>query len=132
MNNFKKILNLSALISGLTLLGGWAVIATTACSDKEKTITIVATENPHTKILNFAEKLFNDDGWKLKIETVDGYYTANPSVSNGSADANYFQHKPFLDNYNDGQPDEDKLVDIVDVHLEPLGAYSQASAYHNN
>jgi D-methionine transport system substrate-binding protein len=99
--------------------------------DNTKELTVVATAVPHEEILKEAKPLLKAKGWKLKIIPTDDYYVPNPAVASGSADANFFQHVPFLNTYNDGVENESqKLANAGAIHIEPIGLYSPAGAKH--
>ena len=95
----------------------------------EKTITIGATSSPHAIILEEAAKLMKEEGYTLEIKEFSDYPQINPSTSDGSLDANYFQHQPYLTSYNADEGfkegDEGYLVSVGAIHYEPLGAYSE-------
>ena len=92
-------------------------------SNQENEIDIIATQIPHAEILTFAKDLLKEDGYELNIITTSDYYFPNPSVAQGDADANYFQHIPFLNLYNDTNPDN-QLVIAAGIHIEPIGLYA--------
>lgn len=97
-----------------------------ACgSNDEKTIKVIATQIPHAEILNYAKELLELKGYKLEVITTSDYYFPNPAVAAGDADANYFQHIPFLDAYNLANPNK-QLVIAARVHIEPIGLYSNS------
>ena len=95
----------------------------------EKTIKVGATSSPHGKILEEAKKLMADEGYTLEVVEFSDYPNINPSTSDGSLDANYFQHAPYLESYNKDAKlksgDEGYLVSLGGIHYEPLGAYSK-------
>ena len=110
----KKILfTLTLLLSIFTL---------SACQSKN-TIKVIATSIPHAEILNFAKPLLKEKGYELEVIVTSDYYFPNPSVALGDADANFFQHIPFLTNYNDENPTK-ALVVAANVHIEPIGLYA--------
>ena len=95
----------------------------------DKTLTIGATSSPHAIILEEAAKLMEEEGYTLEIKEFSDYPQINPSTSDGSLDANYFQHQPYLTSYNADEGfeegDEGYLVSVGAIHYEPLGAYSE-------
>ena len=126
MRKFLKTTVLTATAAGL-------VVGLTACSsggssdaasaDPNKPLVIAATSTPHAQILKFVQdNLASQAGLKLDIKEVSDYVTPNTSVQDGSADANFFQHQPYLDDFN--KKNGTDLVTVETVHLEPLGAYS--------
>lgn len=116
----------------LALVGALAVTSVTGCGkkaasakgkDKEetKTIKIAATPIPHAEILNEAKKILKDKGYELKVTEFEDYVQPNEVVESGEYDANYFQHVPYLDSFNDEKGTH--LVDAGDIHYEPFGIY---------
>lgn len=98
-------------------------------TDGDKTVLKVgATTNPHAMILEEAKPLLADKGIELEIVEYSDYPNINPSTSDGSLDANYFQHFPYLESYdadkNFSSGDEGYLVSAGAVHYEPFGIYS--------
>ena len=102
----------------LTLLSIGAIATATA----NETITIGASSVPHADILKFIAPTLAKEGYDLKITEFSDYITPNVAVFQKSLDANYFQTKPYLAQYN--KDHSTNLVDLVDVHLEPMGAYA--------
>ena len=112
--------------------GAAAVLAVglTACGGKEnkaddKTITVAASPTPHAEILEAAKDLLKEKGYTLEIEEFDDYPQQNVVVDEGEFDANYFQHQPYLDNFNEEKGSD--LVSAAKIHYEPLGIYPGAS-----
>ncbi|WP_256855894.1 MetQ/NlpA family ABC transporter substrate-binding protein [Terribacillus halophilus] len=95
-------------------------------SSDEKTIKVGASSTPHAEILEEAKPLLEDEGIDLQIEEYQDYIFPNQDLANGDLDANYYQHIPYLDNYNKETEGEDKdLISLGAVHLEPMGVYSK-------
>lgn len=91
------------------------------------TLTVGATSVPHAEILNYVKKdLAAKAGLKLEVKEFSNYEQLNPALDDGQLDANYFQHRPYLDESN--QKTGQKLVFVGGVHLEPLGVYSKKVA----
>lgn len=96
----------------------------TGSSNSEKTLTVSATLDPHSKILEEAKPILMEKyGIDLKIKVLDDYYIFNKALDAGEVDANYFQHRPFFE----GEVKEHgyKIVEAAGIHLEPFGFYSQ-------
>lgn len=87
------------------------------------TIRIGATSVPHSEILEHIREDLAAEGVLLELVEFDDFALINPALTDGSIDANYFQHIPFLNNYilNTGN----ELTYIVRVHIEPIGLYSR-------
>lgn len=92
-------------------------------------IKVGATTSPHGVILEQAKQAMKDKGYDLQIVEFSDYPSINPSTSDGSLDANYFQHQPYLDSYNEDNSYEagkdGYLVSAGAIHYEPLGIYSE-------
>ncbi|WEH42775.1 MetQ/NlpA family ABC transporter substrate-binding protein [Streptomyces sp. NBC_01218] len=97
---------------------------TGADADTSKALVVGASPTPHADILGFVKKnLAAKAGLKLEIKEFTDYVLPNTATENGQIDANFFQHKPYLDDFN--KKNGTHLVPVVDVHLEPLGLYSK-------
>ncbi|TQR29515.1 ABC transporter substrate-binding protein [Campylobacter sp. MIT 99-7217] len=108
MSKFLKILFLSLSLS----LGLKA----------EELIKIGAVPTPHAEILRFIAPLLQKEGFRLEIfEFTDGI-RPNISTDEGDLDANFFQHKPYLDEFN--KSNKTNLVSVAKIHIEPMGVYS--------
>ena len=89
--------------------------------NKENVIVVGASSTPHAKILEHSKPLLEELGYKLEIKTIDDYTIPNTSLYQGSLDANYFQHLPFLNLYNKNNGTD--LVSVGSIHYEPFGLY---------
>ncbi|WP_017595182.1 MetQ/NlpA family ABC transporter substrate-binding protein [Nocardiopsis potens] len=88
------------------------------------TITVGATPVPHADVLKYVqENLAADAGLDIEIQEFTDYNQPNAALAEGSLDANYFQTRPFLDDFLANNEDAD-LVYLDDVHLEAFGLYS--------
>ncbi|GAA2437540.1 MetQ/NlpA family ABC transporter substrate-binding protein [Streptomyces macrosporus] len=114
----------AALTLGLTACGTDSdPAASTGKGDADAPLTVAASPTPHADILTFVkENLAEEAGLKLEVKEFTDYVLPNTATENGEVDANYFQHKPYLDDFNAKQGTH--IVPVVDVHLEPLGLYS--------
>lgn len=126
---FKKALAPAvALIAAL----GIAALALTGCSSsgdsqEDKTITVAAVPTPHAEILNNAVKpLLEDQGYTLEVQEFTDYVQPNTVTEADEVDANYFQHGPYLENFNEEQGTH--LVSVASVHFEPMGVYPGKTA----
>ncbi len=87
-------------------------------------LTVAASPTPHGAILNFVkDKLAAKEGLTLEVREFNDYNLPNKVTEDGQVDANFFQHKPFLDTYN--QKNGTHIVPVVNVAIEPLGVYSK-------
>ena len=94
------------------------------------TITVGASPSPHAEILKAVEGEIKAAGYELKVVEYNDYVQPNVALSEGDLDANYFQHKPYLDNYN--QENGTDLVSAGAIHFEPMGLYAGKSSDINN
>ena len=92
-----------------------------APAEAKGTITVAASPTPHAEILAEAAKVLAKEGWELKVTEFEDYVQPNLVVDSGEIDANYFQHKPYLDNFN--EENGTKLVSVAGIHYEPFGIY---------
>ena len=118
---FKKLLAIA--------LTGVLAIGAVGCGNKEnaagkddKKIVIGATAVPHGEILEHIKPLLKEQGYELEIKLFDDYTLLNPGVDDGTLDANFFQHVPYLEQCVEGQGLD--LDYTVKVHIEPMGLYS--------
>ena len=86
-----------------------------------ETIKIAASPVPHAEILAKAKEILKDYGYELDVVEFEDYVQPNLVVESGEFDANYFQHVPYLDSFNDEQGTH--IVDAGDIHYEPFGIY---------
>ena len=87
-------------------------------------ISIIATENPHAQILELVRDDLAALGYDLDLTVVTDYVVENPATSDGSVQANFFQHIPYLNSYNDSVSDAEKLIGVVFTHFEPMAIYA--------
>lgn len=95
------------------------------CSNQSKELTTIkvgASPVPHADILASIKDVLKDKGFDLEIVEFTDYVLPNLALEEGDLAANFFQHKPYLDNFNDERGT--KLVAVGDVHIEPIGLYS--------
>ena len=85
-------------------------------------LSIAATAVPHAEILEFVKPGLAQQGVDLDIKVFTDYVQPNLQVAEGRLDANFFQHKPYLDEFNKGRGTD--LVSVANVHVEPFGIYS--------
>ena len=89
--------------------------------EEKGTITVAASPTPHAEILAEAAKILAEEGWKLDIIEFEDYVQPNLVVDSGEVDANYFQHVPYLDNFN--EENGTSLVSVGGIHYEQFGIY---------
>ncbi len=85
-------------------------------------ITVAATAVPHAEILEAAKPILAQKGYDLQVTVFDDYVQPNNVVEEGDIDANYFQHIPYLDSFNEERGTH--LVNAGGIHYEPFGIYA--------
>ena len=106
----------------LVVEGGKTAASSDSSSNADfETITVAASPTPHAEILAAAAPILEKYGYKLEVTEFDDYVQPNLVVESGEIDANYFQHVPYLDSFNEEQGTH--LVDAGDIHYEPFGIY---------
>lgn len=95
--------------------------STQADSGEKETITVAASATPHAEILEAAKDILAEQGYDLQITVFDDYVQPNNVVESGEFDANYFQHIPYLDSFN--EENGTHLVNAGGIHYEPFGIY---------
>lgn len=90
-------------------------------TESKGTITVAATSVPHAEILEAAKPILAEQGWDLQITEFQDYVQPNEVVEAGDFDANYFQHVPYLNSFNEEKGTH--LVAVGNIHYEPLGIY---------
>ncbi len=103
------------------LLVAFAAVAAFSAHAAE-TLTVAATPVPHAEILEFVKPALAAQGVDLKVKVFTDYVQPNVQVAEKRLDANFFQHQPYLEEFNKAKGTH--LVSVAGVHLEPLGAYS--------
>ena len=88
-----------------------------------KKIKVACSPVPHKEILDEAAKILATKGIKLEIKEFDDYIMPNEVVNDGTFDANYFQHEPYLKDFNKNKKTD--LVSVGAIHVEPMGIYSK-------
>ncbi|CUU73208.1 ABC transporter substrate-binding protein [Campylobacter hyointestinalis subsp. hyointestinalis] len=86
-------------------------------------IKVGATPIPHAEILEFIKPELKKEGYELEIKVFNDYVVPNLAVEDGDLDANYFQHIPYLNEFNANKGTH--LIKTAGVHLEPMGIYSK-------
>ena len=112
----KKLL---ALLLGLTLCLSLAACGSDAA--ETVTLTVAASPTPHAEILNQCVPILAEQGIELVVNEYSDYVVPNTAVEDGDEDANYFQHLPYLEQYNEEKGSH--LVSVGGIHYEPFGIY---------
>ena len=129
----KKLLAaaLSGVLTAGIILGG-AGLSTKAAETESETesttaaadlipIKVAASPTPHAEILEQAKPILAKEGYDLQITVFDDYIMPNEVVESGEMDANYFQHLPYMEQYNEEKGSH--LVSVGGIHYEPFGIY---------
>lgn len=88
---------------------------------KGTTISVAASPTPHAEILEIAKEILAKKGITLDIQVYNDYVIPNTVVEDGTVLANYFQHSPYLDDFNAQQGTH--IVAVSAIHVEPMGLY---------
>ncbi|NIZ46580.1 MetQ/NlpA family ABC transporter substrate-binding protein [Entomospira nematocerorum] len=107
----------------LLLLVHISIVISCVNQQDTKTIKVAASPVPHAVILEQAIPLLQKKGYTLKIEVINDYVTPNVALTSKSIDANYFQHLPYLNQFN--LDHRSSIIAVGNVHLEPIGIYSK-------
>ena len=134
MKQFKKIIALAlALVLSLSLAACASKTETAASTEtastetasetteSKGTITVAASPTPHAEILAVAKDILAEKEVTLEIVEFSDYVQPNVVTENGEVDANYFQHTPYLDDFN--KQNGTHIVSVGAVHVEPMGLY---------
>lgn len=109
----------------LSTVGLTACGSQDAASNPDAPLRIGVSPTPHAQILRYvADNLAKEKGLKIEVKEIDDYNIPNTELINGGLDANYFQHQPYLAQFEKKNPGA-RLQWITGVHLEPLGVYSR-------
>lgn len=110
-------------VLALVLAAALGVSALAGCggSKDDKVIKVAATAVPHAELLEQVKPILEEEGYTLEIEVFNDYVQPNNVVEAGDFDANYFQHIPYLEQFNEEQGTH--LVNAGGIHYEPFGIY---------
>ena len=95
-----------------------------------ETVSCAATPAPHCEVLEVCKDILAAKGITLDIQEYDDYVIPNTIVEDGQCDTNYFQHQPYLDNFNEEKGTH--LVTVAGIHVEPMGIYGGKSGSLDN
>lgn len=117
----KKLLTLS-LVSVLSI----SLFAGCGKGEASNKIVVGASTSPHAEILEVTKPLLKEKGYELEIREFSDYVLPNTSLESKELDANYFQHKPYLDDFN--IKNNTHLISVAAIHYEPFGVYPGKSS----
>lgn len=109
----RAFLGVIAAVASLTVLAG--------CGKKSDKLVIGASPTPHAEILAEVKDELAKEGVEIEIKEYTDYVIPNKELSDKALDANFFQHQPYLDNYN--TENKTDIVGLAKIHFEPLGIY---------
>ena len=125
---FTKFFATAAVAAGFALTlagcGEKAPAEAPKAADGAATLSIGVSPVPHADIIRFVEPALKAQGVNLKIVEFSDYVQPNLSLNDKELDANFFQHKPYLDDFSAQRGL--KLASLVAVHIEPMGVYSKS------
>ncbi len=124
----KVLLSLSVLLAGLSL-GSCSQTNWEIDEDATK-IVVAASPTPHAEILEVCVPLMEELGYELEIREFTDYVQPNMVTENGDVQANFFQHTPYLDEFN--ELNGTHLVSVGKIHYEPFGIYAGKSSSIEN
>lgn len=126
----KKLLTiLGTVLLSTSLLAGCGSSATTdqtKTAEEGSTVTVAASPSPHAEILEVAKEVLAEQGITLNVKIFNDYVIPNTATESGDVDANYFQHKPYLDDFN--KENGTHLTSVAAIHYEPFGIYAGKTA----
>lgn len=108
----KLLLTLAAMLAAGTLV---------CHAQAATTVKVGASPTPHAEILNAAKDMLKAEGINLEIIEYSDYVQPNVALDSKDLDANYFQHKPYLDDFN--AENNTHIVSVAAIHVEPMGLY---------
>lgn len=123
----KKAETTTAAPESTTVAAGAEDTTTAAEANKELVpIVVGASPAPHAEILEAAKAILAEQGYDLQIKEYTDYVQPNLALDSGDLDANYFQHYPYLEQFN--QERGTKITSAAAIHYEPFGIYAGKTA----
>lgn len=113
----KNVLSILLVLSFVTIL-----FAGCGKTEEEKVIRVGASPSPHAEILEYIKEDLDAKGYTLEIVEYNDYILPNTATESGEIDANYFQHQPYLDDFN--KENGTHLVSVAGIHFEPFAIYA--------
>ena len=110
-----RLATAALLLSALAACGGSG-----SGADGER-LSVAATAVPHAEILEVVKPLLAAQGVDLQVRVFNDYVQPNTAVEDGAVDANYFQHLPYLEDFN--AQNGTHIASIAAIHVEPMGLY---------
>ena len=117
----KKLLSMTVALFMIASIG-------LGVAEAPQKIRVGASPSPHAEVLELVKEDLLALGFDLEIVEFTDYVMPNMSLSNKELDANYFQHRPYMETYNATVSDADKIVAAIGIHYEPFGIYAGKTA----
>jgi D-methionine transport system substrate-binding protein len=117
----EKVMKKKIVVTIVTAALALGTLAGCGSKKDDGTITVAASATPHAEILEQVKPILADQGYTLEVTVFNDYVQPNQVVESGEFDANYFQHIPYLDSFNEEQGTH--LVNAGGIHYEPFGIY---------
>lgn len=121
--NILSLVLAGALTLGLVGCGSNGATSSENSSNKDKTLTIGVSPEPHASIVEVAKPLLEKKGYKVEVKEFTDYVLPNTALEEGNLDANYFQHIAYLNSFNKEKGTH--ITYTAEIHLEPMGAFSK-------
>ncbi|SDB81177.1 D-methionine transport system substrate-binding protein [Raineyella antarctica] len=115
-----RLRTFAAVVAALTL----STVGLAGCGSQQETLTISADATPHAEILKYVQDSGQLKNTKIEIKPISGQVDPNQLLEAGDVDANFFQHKPYLDDWQREHQTSD-LVPVASTHIEPMALYSK-------
>ena len=122
MNLKKTVIAGIVALSAVGLLAGCSSDSATKSESNEVTLKVGASPVPHAQILNHIKDKLAKEGVKLEVVEFNDFVQPNLALEDKSIDANFFQHLPYLEKFNEERGTH--VVSIGNIHIEPMGIYS--------
>ena len=119
----EEVKNEKIIIRFIKFSGSYSLVGCGNSGEEKTTLKVGATAVPHAEILEQAKPLLKEKGIELDVVTFQDYVLPNTTLDEGELDANYFQHIPYLEGFNEEHGTH--LVNAGGIHIEPIGIYSK-------
>lgn len=117
-----RILRTTTVVTAVLAASGLLAACSSSAADEDGPLAILASSTPHAEILEWVDE--NDDAFEFDISIVTGGPEANAALTNGSVPLNFFQHEPYLLDWQD-QTGQTGVEVLAPVHIEPISLYSE-------
>lgn len=121
----KLMKKLAVSLLAVVLLAGCGSNGGDDKDTNDKNLVIGASTTPHAEIINHIKPVLEKEGYSVTVKEFTDYVKPNTALVDGDLDANFFQHKPYMDDWAKKANATDKIESIFSVHFEPIGIYSK-------